>query len=127
MFKFYNMKLSIVLSIVFVLHIHWVCADSNATTISPQTAVNSSVMVNETSTKTPVTLNNDSKNITVKPAMVMNQLLQQTDLAQQQQEQSQEQSDEQNSNEVSFQAIFYQLHNISWEQAIAIVIDIRIE
>lgn len=68
------MKLSIVLSVVFVLHMQWVCADSDTTTILPVTAEK---IVTETNAPIVVISSDDKKNITVQPSVAMNKLLQQ--------------------------------------------------
>lgn len=93
---FYKMRLSTVVSIVFILHIHWVCGDSS-TTVSPQLTEKSSSVAEKTP-EIPATHIDDSEKTTIKPSVVMNRLLQN-----QQSEQQPEEEEQSSSIEVTFQ------------------------
>lgn len=82
------MRFTTVVSIVFILHIRWVCGDLNAAVLSQSTE--KSVVVE----KVPEIHGNhgdDTKNVSIKPSLVLNKLLQQN-----QNEQTQQSSTEVN-------------------------------
>lgn len=85
------MRLSIVVSIVFILHIHWVCGDSNTAVLPQSTGKNA---VAEKTSEVQVKHSDDNKNVNTGPGVVMNKLLQK----------EQNEQEQQSSMEVDFQA-----------------------
>lgn len=93
------MRLSLVFLIVFILHIHWVCGDSDI--VLPQSTEKNATV--ETKPEIEVKHSDDSKNITITPSVAMNKLLKQE---QEQKEQKKEKEpEEQSSIEVNLQAL----------------------
>lgn len=70
--KFEKMRLAIVFMCVFILHIHWVCGDSN--TNLPQSTEKSVIVENNTEMQH----SDDGKNIAIEPSVALDNLLKQT-------------------------------------------------
>lgn len=81
------MRLSTIFSIVFILHIHWVCGD---TIVLPQSTEKDAIV--ETTPETEVKHSDDRKNISIAPGVAMNKLLAQEQTILEQEQESLESS-----------------------------------
>lgn len=85
---FEKMRLSTVFLIVFILHIQWVCGDLD--TDPPRSTEKTAIIENNPAVEKKQS--NDSESITIGPSVMLNKLLEQTEMKRKQERSQKQQS-----------------------------------